>query len=102
MLFPDNVDGAVLRRMREHGFDFSRPSTVDFNIDFDHWPLSDEEMVSIRSAYPDAIAIDPDDEDLEEGNTIGYVQFQIHALVTYDLVINTQAEATEIARNIGG
>lgn len=35
--WPNDADGDVSRRLLHHGFDFSRPHAVDFNVDFDRW-----------------------------------------------------------------
>ncbi|MCB1050478.1 MAG: ribonuclease E inhibitor RraB [Acidobacteria bacterium] len=102
MNFPLDDDGHVLRRMAEHGFDFTVPAIIDFNIDFDHWPLSDAEMARIRGAFPNAGAIDPDEEDLEMGNQLGYVAFQVRALVTHELVVKIQQRASVLTKDIGG
>lgn len=59
MNWPDDADGDVLRRMEESGFNFEKVVVIDFNIDFDHWPLSEEEKNYIASLYPDSEFIDP-------------------------------------------
>jgi hypothetical protein len=100
--YPNDADGDVLRRMRESGFDFDKPATIDFSIDFDHWPLSDDEVSVIKKAFPNAVLIDPESEDGQDGSDIGYVQFQVTEFVTYELVTAIQYRATKIARPIGG
>lgn len=40
MNWPDDEDGDVLRVLDERGFDFNKEVKIDFEIDFDHWPLS--------------------------------------------------------------
>jgi hypothetical protein len=102
MNIPNDADRDVLRRMAEHGFDFSHPAVIDFNIDFDHWPLRSDEMEIIKTKFPNAVAIDPNAEDLKDGNAIGYVQFQLIDLVTYELVVSTQDIATDLTKRIGG
>jgi len=98
MDWPNDADGDVLRRMQESGFDFAR--AVD--IDFDHWPLSDDEKKLVTDLYPDSDFIDPDAEDIDEGIDTGFVLFQIRGKVTYELVINTQKSVTRQMEKIGG
>ena len=102
MPYPNDADGDVLRRMQDSGFAFDRPATIDFNIDFDHWPLSDEEVSVIEKAFPNAVVMDIEGEDGQDGNGTGYVQFQVTELLTYELVTAVQHRATKIARSIGG
>lgn len=102
MNWPNDVDGDVLRRMEESGFDFSKEVVIDFNIDFDHWPLSDEEKKQIFKLYPDSEILDPTPEDIADGIETGYVQFQVNEILTYDLVINVQEEVTKQMEGIGG
>jgi hypothetical protein len=42
--WPNDADGDVLRRLKENGFEFDKEVEIDFNIDFNHWPLTDEEV----------------------------------------------------------
>lgn len=102
MNWPSDADGDVLRRLEENGFNFDREVEIDFNIDFNHWPLTNDEVEQIQGLYPKAAFYDPDEEDIEEGNLIGYVQFKVKAKVTYDLVINTQERVTEQMKQYGG
>lgn len=67
MNWPDDADGDALRRMEESGFNFDAEVEIDFNIDFDHWPLNKEEKEQIKTLYPNSDIIDPTDEDKEEG-----------------------------------
>lgn len=92
--WPDDADGAVLRGLKEKGFDFTKPYTVDFNIDFDKWPPCTEAIDAIRVAYPNAKIYDKDGE--------GYVLFKADNFLTYDFVIQTQSEATELVAQYGG
>ena len=61
MNFPNDVDGDVLRRLKESGFNFEKETVVDFNIDFNHWPLSSNEKEAIGKLYPNCEFYDPDD-----------------------------------------
>ena len=49
MNWPNDADHDVLRRSVKDGFDFDKGVTIDFNIDFDHWPLADEERRDLGS-----------------------------------------------------
>lgn len=102
MNWPNDEDGDVLRRLEESGFNFDKEVEIDFNIDFNHWPLTNEEKEKIKSLYPGALFYDPDEDDIEEGNLTGYVQFQLIAKLTYELVMGTQKKATEQMKQFGG
>jgi hypothetical protein len=88
--------------MEESGFDFTKEHDIDFNIDFDHWPLSTEEQRIITKLYPNCQFVNPEPEDIEEGENIGYVQFYIKSKVTYELVMNIQKKTTDAVHGIGG
>lgn len=94
--WPNDVDGDVFRRMEESGFDFSKYYEIDFNVDFKGWPPMPEALAQIRARYPNAVVHEPSDEDR------GHVQFQVHALVTYDLVIRIQSEMSTLMADFGG
>jgi hypothetical protein len=94
--WPDDADGDVLRRMARHGFDFARPWTIDFNVDFAHWPPSTEALSLLIRAFPNAVVYEPS----AEGE--GYVQFQVNALVAYALVTRIQAEVSAWMAPFGG
>jgi Regulator of ribonuclease activity B len=100
--WPNNSDGDVLRRLESDGFDFGKKVRIDFNIDFNHWPLANEEKEAIKKLYPNSEFCDPDEEDIKDGNLIGYVQFQLVAKLTYELVINTQDVVTNQLKQYGG
>jgi len=82
--------------MSSHGFDFSSPANIDFNIDFDEWPPSKEFLGHLRSQFSEVFVYDPD----EHGG--GYVRIVVNALVTYDLVMFVQKSVSEIAAPFGG
>ena len=102
MNWPNDADGDVLRRLEENGFNFANEATIDFNIDFDHWPLTNEERTQINSLYPNCVLYEPDKEDIEEGTSIGYVGFQLVTQLTYELVTKTQEKVTEQMKQYGG
>jgi hypothetical protein len=94
--WPNDADGDVFRRMDSKGFDFSKACTIDFNIDFDHWPPSEQAIKTIQEAFPGAVV----HEDKEECG--GYVLFQITTLLTYDFVMETQDRASRLMAGHGG
>ena len=102
MKWPNDADGDVLRNLEENGFDFNRSYKIDFDIDFNKWPLTNTENDQIKKIYPTCTFYDPDEEDMEEGNTIGYVNLQIESKLTYEFVINTQKEITNNVKPYGG
>ena len=102
MSWPNDAGGDVLRGLEENNFNFENEVEIDFNIDFNHWPLLNEERKEIIKLYPNCEIIDPDEEDIENGDTIGYVQFQINSKLTYELVINTQEKVTSEVKKYGG
>ena len=102
MDWSNSADGAILRNLRNQNFDFSKVWEIDFNIDFNSWPLSTETQEAIKTIYPNSEFIDPDDEDIEDGNLIGYVQLKTQSKLTYDFVIEMQRDITEKMKPFGG
>ena len=102
MNWPNDPDGDVFRRLHAGGFDFDREHTIDFNIDFDSWPLSHGAISALKKAYPSCEVVEPDEEDIRNGDCIGYVQFQVIAKLTYELVMEVQAQAKNYAKPYGG
>jgi hypothetical protein len=85
-----DVDGEALQELKENGFDFSKPRLVEFTVDFRSWPPHREAMTLLRRDYP-SVAVCT----VEEGQG-GYLEFQVYALVSYELVTNTQRHVTEL------
>lgn len=102
MNWPDDADGDVLRSLEEDGFDFNKEYLVDFDVDFNKWPPSKNEEQEIKKLYPNCRFYDPLEEDIEDGNTIGYVNIQIESKITYEFVIKTQEEITKTMKPFGG
>jgi Regulator of ribonuclease activity B len=83
-------DGDALMRLAEEGFDFSKPGLVEFSVDFRSWPPPRGAMACLSRDYPSAsVCVTDDDHD-------GYLEFQVYALVTYELVTNIQSYVTEL------
>jgi hypothetical protein len=94
MDWPDNVDGDVLRRTEAQGLDFSTPHRIDFDVDFESWPPSLEAIEALEGRFGHV-------EVMDEGAS-GYLHFELHDRVTYDLVMATQRVASELMRPFGG
>jgi hypothetical protein len=83
-------DADALMRLAEDGFDFSKPGLVEFNVDFRSWPPPRGAMACLSRDYPSAsVCVTDDDHD-------GYLEFQVYALVSYELVTNIQSYVTEL------
>lgn len=96
MHWPDTADGDVFRRLQSSGFDFSQVYAVDFNVDFKPWPPSPMALQLLQQKYGKLTLHPP------EGNSLGYVQFQIVGKLSYELVISTQAQASQEMASYGG
>lgn len=96
MMWPDNADGDVLRRMESKGFDFRKPHEIEFNVDFNSWPPAKEAIDALKREYPSVLIYPQMDSDP------GYVQFRLFGLVSYNLVTKTQTFASDLMRPFGG
>lgn len=94
--WPADVDGDVFRRMQLSGFDFEAPTDIDFNVDFDTWPPTDEFVERLRAQFA-KVEIFPPDSDGD-----GYVQAVVHAPLTYELVMFIQRSISDLASAYGG
>ena len=94
--WPGDVDGDVFRRMQSSGFDFETPIDIDFDVDFDAWPPADEFLDSLREQFSKVKTYPP----AADGD--GYVQFAVHAPLTYELVMFIQSTVSELASPFGG
>jgi Regulator of ribonuclease activity B len=90
MTWPSDADGDVLRRLEQSGFDFSKSTLIDFNVDFQSWPPPAAAIAALSRHYPSVRAYEPD------GEFAGYLQFQVFARVTHELVTNIQHEITDL------
>ena len=94
--WPSDADGDVFRRLVDHGFDFSKTYSVDFNIDFEAWPPPALAIAKLESMYG-TVTLYPPDENLD-----GYAQFQVHGRVTYEGVTSVQRNASAAMQSFGG
>jgi len=79
----------VLRKLEADGFDFSRPALMDFNIRFQS-RLPHHVLKRLCCDYP-SMAFCRTDEDSGD-----YLEFQVYALVSYELVVNTLSHVIEL------
>jgi hypothetical protein len=96
MDWPSDADGDVFRRLQESGFDFAAKHTIDFNMEFESWPPAKEVVTVLSATYGGARIYQPDK------NEPGYVLFQICDVLSYDLVMSVQREATALLAPYGG
>jgi hypothetical protein len=87
---PPDVDREALEKLRENGFDFSKSRLIDFTVDFKSWPPHCGAMRLLGQDYPSVAFCT-----IEEGQA-GYLEFQVYALLSYELVTNTQRYVTEL------
>lgn len=87
--WPRDPHGDVLRKLEADGFDFSRPALIDFNIRFQS-QLPHHVLKRLCRDYP-SMALWRIDED--SGDCL---EFQVYALVSYELVINTLGHVIEL------
>ena len=95
-MWPNNADGDVFRRLLESGFDFGKIVEVDCNVDFSAWPPEGQALELLHANYGKIHVVEP------SGSFGGYVQFQIRGQLTYESVVSTQREVTQLMRPFGG
>lgn len=88
--WPQDPHGDGLRRLRANGFDFSKPAVIDFKVYFEAWPAHKDAMLRLIREYTSVSSCGTDDE------VGGFLEFQVYALLTYELVTNTMAYVTEL------
>lgn len=93
---PGDADGEALDRLKQNGFDFSKPRLVEFTVDFSSWPPHREAMKRLAQDYPSVAVCRAD------GDRDGYLEFQVYALVSYELVTNIQSHVTELMAPYNG
>ena len=94
--WPQDADGDVLRRMHSAGFDFSKPCLIDFNVDFENWPPSEDAIQTLELQYPSAKVYSP------VSGESGHIQFQLFELLSYRLVVETQEHVSTLMAPYGG
>lgn len=91
-----DADGDVFRRLAADKFDFDAVHDIDFNIAFVDWPPSPEFLAQLQRQYSDFRVFEKEDK------SSGYVQFSIHAKLTYELVMFVQSGVSAMAAPYGG
>jgi hypothetical protein len=94
--WPDDEDGQVLRRLDEKSFDFTQRYVIDFVVDFDSWPPEPQALNEIRKLFPVAT------EYVDDVSGQGSITVKVEAILTYQLVVDTQSQLTRIAQQFGG
>jgi hypothetical protein len=92
MDWPQDADGDVMRRLSAAGFAFDKPTSIDFNVDFEAWPPNELALAVISNAFPDATIT-------QEGD---YVLVQITSIVSYEGVTSVQERLSALTANYGG
>jgi hypothetical protein len=94
--WPGDADGDVLRRLQARAFDFSSKHEIEFNVDFEEWPPHPNAIAWLESKYSSVEVRQP------EAGFSGYIQFKVLAKLSYELVMQTQCEATLGTEEYGG
>lgn len=102
MSWPQDADGDVFRLLQEDGFDFDQEVDIDFNIDFDEWPLPEETTAYLKQRFPNGVTIHPDEEDFAEGIDKGYFCFVVRGKLSYDFVVKIQQDVSREMEPLGG
>lgn len=102
MDFPNDIDGDVMRSLADHGFNFENEVEIEFNIDFKHWPLTNNEKEAIQKLYANCEFVDPDEEDIENGYLFGHVEFCLMNKIDHEFIVNTQKTVTRQMEQYGG
>jgi hypothetical protein len=88
--WPRDIHGDGLRRLQADGFDFSKPTVIDFKVYFEVWPAHKDAMLRLAQECSGVASCGTEDE------FGGYLEFQIYALLSYELVTNTMSYVTEL------
>lgn len=96
MTWPSTADGDVFRSLESKGFDFTRATKIDFEVDFREWPPDQDALDLLKKNYPTIKFIDTDE------NHPGYAHLEIHDILTYQLVISVQEKITRLVSRFGG
>ena len=60
MTWPNDADGDVFRNLEKEKFDFDKVYSIDVNIDFDHWPLTSNELQFIKLHFSEFEIVNPE------------------------------------------
>lgn len=96
MSWPNDADGDVFRRLESDGFDFTKSYMVDFNVDFDNWPPTQEAIDRLKSLVGEFQIFEPNEE------FDGYLLFQVLMKLNYEKVSLIQQKVSEAMAPFGG
>jgi hypothetical protein len=96
MTWPKTADGDVFRSLESKGFDFTKVTKIDFEVDFKSWPPRQDALDILKKNYPSIEFIDTDESHL------GYAHLEIHDFLTYELVLSMQERITALVSKFGG
>ena len=97
MDFPGDAHGDALRRIyADEDFNPENEYLIDFNVDFNSWPPSNEAIKILEAKYGKVDYYEDDD------GKDGYLNVQINGLVSYDFIISKMDEISEMIENEDG
>ena len=99
MNWPNNKDGELLKRLEADGVNFSKPHSIEFNVDFNRWPPPPDAISGLKERFGNLKLFEPGGID---GMQEGYILLKTHAKVTYEFVTDTQREITDLVSQYGG
>ena len=102
MSFPNDIDGDVMRTLAENHFNFDEQVEIEFFIEFKHWPLNHDEKTAIQKLYSHCDFIDPEQDDIENGEQFGYVAFSVTHKVEHEFIVNMQKTVSSEMEKFGG
>ncbi|MEM7283203.1 MAG: HIT domain-containing protein [Pseudomonadota bacterium] len=97
--WPDDVDGDLLRRLKQQHFDFESAATLYFHVAFENWPPQPAAVEVLRTHYHDVTLFDaPQGGPADEA----YVELKICDLLSYKLVTEIQTHVSKIMEPFHG
>lgn len=86
---PIAPQGDAFRKLAEGGFDFSRPALIDFSLRVNPRPAH-HVLRRLCRDFPNIASCRPEDGSGE------YLEFQVYALVSPELIVNTLCHVMEL------
>jgi len=93
--WPNDADGDALRRIWSDGVDFSKLHLIDFQVDFNKWPPSNEALQILHNFQKVRLIHTGEHED-------GYVEISMLMRLGYDEVIGMEKLLTILLREYSG
>lgn len=94
--WPQDADGDVFRSLEADGCDFSKTYEIDFFVDFEDWPPSEEALAAMTAQYDELLLQDEEEEE------VPCVVIKLEAKLTYEFVTETQKKLSDIVKPYGG